>query len=209
MSEQALQYWLELESKRYAIRVLEGHEGMSVPFVFDMTFVADPSDGIDPVERLVHNQDIRLMNESLSQLDPLTHPFGAASQSPVGSIRHPDLGQNYFRPFVRQAIGHSVQAGHRVDETSPRHLFVKRIRVGAVAHVSSRACGSRRVTADVNRTETRPQLPCQQFEERGLSRAVRAKQSGDPRLQLQTDIVHADDGPVPLRHRLEFGQRNG
>ena len=48
MSEQALQYWLELEGTRYAVRVVEGVEALNRPFDFDLRFVVEPDDPIDP-----------------------------------------------------------------------------------------------------------------------------------------------------------------
>ncbi len=60
MSQQALQYWLELEGARYAVRVLKGREGISAPFVFDLTFVVEPTDGLDP-DAVVRSEAALLM----------------------------------------------------------------------------------------------------------------------------------------------------
>ena len=73
MSQQALQYWLELEGARYAVRVLKGREGISAPFVFDLTFVVEPTAGLDPLmdridttfgPAIYEDQDVRLYQVS-------------------------------------------------------------------------------------------------------------------------------------------------
>jgi len=42
-------YWLELCGRKYRVRNLKGHEGMSTPFRFVLEFVADEHDPLDPV----------------------------------------------------------------------------------------------------------------------------------------------------------------
>jgi type VI secretion system secreted protein VgrG len=48
VSDQALEYWLELPNDRYAVRVVRGEEALSRPFSFDLTFTVEQTDGLDP-----------------------------------------------------------------------------------------------------------------------------------------------------------------
>ncbi len=47
MSEQALVYWFDVAGGHYAVRVLQGSEGMSQPSRFELTFPVEPEDPLD------------------------------------------------------------------------------------------------------------------------------------------------------------------
>ena len=60
-----------------------------------------PAGGIDPVERLIERQDVRLVNQGLGQLGTLAHPLGAGLQAFAGKLESACLTKR----LTREGIG--------------------------------------------------------------------------------------------------------
>ena len=68
-------------------------------------------------------------------------------------------------------------------------------------------CAPGIVAVDTHLAQIGSQMPGRQAQQRALARSISPDQAGDPRAQLQRDLIDADDRPVPLRHAVEQKDR--
>ena len=161
-----------------------------------------PADRVDAAERLVEDQQLRVVQQRLGQLDALAHPLGVAAQPPLRPAGHADPFQH--RPGPPPTLGRRIaaQPGHRLHELPSRHFLVKRIHFRTVADVALRLRRPGVAPQDLHSAQIRPQMSGDEAHERTLAGAVGADQAGDARPQLQRHLVDADHGAVPLRDAL-------
>ena len=155
---------------------------------------------VEPAHGLVQDDDPRIVGDGLGELDPLAHAPAVAADEPVlvlGEIDDvegpgrpvPDLG----RPRSRRTAG-----GRR--RTRGRSCPRRRRRSRGRSRCPGRAPGRSRSARP--RTVTVPMLgfiwPVTSFMKVDLPGAVRAEEAGDALLDLQADVVQAEDVAVPL-----------
>ncbi len=98
-----------------------------------------PLAGIEPFERLVEDEEIRVVDDRLGQLDPLAHPLRVGDEgAAVAGIQLDGLDG----PEGRLArVGEAVQGGGQADELDDRLAFEEPLLLGGDAD----AAGQRRV----------------------------------------------------------------
>jgi hypothetical protein len=119
----------------------------------------DPAQRIDSIQGFVQNQQIRVVEQSLSQFDPLTHAFRVAGQrpvSPVGSCRpRPTSLSALPRRPRREAHAGGPSAARTAVRTSlrRRHRHPGNIRCASLAD-------ARQASRPHTRTRPKPGRSC-------------------------------------------------
>src|SRR5260370_6689797 len=121
---------------------------------------------IDAAERLVEDEQFRIVNQGLSDFDALPHALGVAAQAAVGAVLHLHKFEGSLRAPAGFLLGVAAKPGHALDKIAARHLLVKRINFRTIAN---QTLGSHRpgvLASDVNGTKIRPSLSRRQTKER-------------------------------------------
>ena len=160
-----------------------------------------PRDRIHARQRLVEDQQLRIVRERLRHLDPLAHALAVGADLLVGRLGELDVLDRARAPSPRASrLGDAVQTHERRHPFKAGHPIVEGVLLGteADAVVQAGFCqiGSPR-TRDA--AFARLELPGDELHERRLARAVRPEQAGDAGRDRDRDVVQADDLAVPLR----------
>ncbi len=150
---------------------------------------------VEAVGRLVEEQQARIVDERLGELDPLLHPGRVAADRPVALLVQPDVAEDLGRPL---AGGRARQAGH------PRHVGDEvgrgRVRRQAVVlgHVADELADRRALRAHVEvhhrrLARGRFEQPEQDLDERALAGPVGADETDDPGLEVEGQAVERGD----------------
>ena len=158
---------------------------------------------IEAVGRLVEQQQARVVDERLGQLDPLLHPGRVAADGAVALLVQPDVTEDLGGPFARgraRQAGHPGHVGHEVGRGDVRRQAV------VFGHVADELADRRALGPDVevhHRRLARGRLeqPEEDLDERALAGAVGADQADDPRFEVQGQTVERDDA-----RRIALGQ---
>ncbi len=163
---------------------------------------------VHAVERLVEEEDPRLVHERGGQLDPLAHPLGIGPDRPVCGVGQLDRADRPFRGRAR--VGDPLQVGVDPYELATRQVARDRL---AFRHQSDHRVhgwiAERRPAADADRPRRRRQQTGEEVEERALARAVGAQQTGHAGAQRERHVVDRDDVAEPARDVLDLHGRHG
>jgi len=145
------------------------------------------------------DQHIRVVRESLRQLDALTHALAVRSESSC-RLRPTDPRFHRARPTCRgRPRPHAVQAHERRHPLEPGHPFVECVLLGT----ESKPRIQRRIVPDwlakhLDRALARFEASGDELHERGLARTVRAAASRYSSGNSQRDSLRPMTCPVPL-----------
>jgi len=164
---------------------------------------------IHPGERLVEDQQFRIVDERLRQLDALPHALAVGADLLVRGVHQIDALNRAFRRGIRVAVVEAVEAHQRGDPLEAGHALVKRVLLGTKPDpIVERRVSPDRLAQHANRALARLELAGHQFHERRLARTVRPEQSSDARRNRDGHVVQAAHLPVPLRHAFGLHQRH-
>src|SRR5580693_3544632 len=161
---------------------------------------------IEPVGRLVEQQQPGVADQGLGQLDPLLHAGGIRADQAVPLLVQTDVTQRLGRAFLghggRQA-GHPAEVGH---ELGRGHVGRQAVVLGHVPEQGPDrlAAGLGVVAEHLGLALGRRKEPEQDLDQGRLARAVGADQSGDPRRDADREPLQGDHVP-----RIYLGQRAG
>jgi hypothetical protein len=136
--------------------------------------------GIGAVQRLVENQDLRLVNQRRREPHALAHSARVGIHRAVLGIFHVDERDRLV--CRRRQRAHSSQAPHHFDELAARHEAVDCVVLGHHTDAPvERRIVAHRFSEDGDRSARRISEAGHHAQQRRLARAIRSKQSGDSR----------------------------
>ena len=163
---------------------------------------------VHAVERLVEEQDPRLVDERAGELRPLAHALGVRADRPVRGV-----GQVDRRDRPGAAASGSATPWRRAlsrANSRPRQERVDGLALGDETDVAVHLGAAPGALAlDQDAAGRRREQAGHQVEERRLAGAVRAEESGHAGSESERDVVDRDDVAVPARDviDLERGRR--
>src|SRR5262249_17872531 len=141
-------------------------------------------------ERLVENQELGIVGQRLSKFDALTHALTVGADLLVRGIREIDEVERTSGRLAGLRFLEAVETGERGGPFHPGPCLVQRVLAGAETDAEvQRRISPDWFTQNGDGAFAGRQLPGNDLHEGGLASAVRAKQSGDARRQLQCDVV--------------------
>jgi hypothetical protein len=150
---------------------------------------------IEAVGGLVEQQELRVVNQRLRQLDPLLHAGGVAADGPVTLLVEPHVAQHLRGPLPRRGGGEAGHAAHVGHELGGGGIGREAVVLGQVAHEladlrplardvqAHYRCGPRRRVDEAQ----------QDLEQGALAGAVGADQPDDAGLHLEVQRVERGD----------------
>src|SRR6266540_1802362 len=158
------------------------------------------ADRIGPGQRLVEDQNLRVVRERLRELRPLPHPAAVPAERPI--LRGAQADELERRRRLRPCVAdrEAIEAQQGLDELGGGHPAVHLVLFRAVAD----AALHRDVVPGILPEEpdialVGPQLADQELEQRALPRPVRSDEPRNPRAERRRESVQPEDLPVPLR----------
>lgn len=91
-----------------------------------------PAHRIEPVERLIENQNVGIVRECLSQLRPLSHPARVARNRPVHRLSHSHQFESLLRRLDRLLSRHPLKLLQVPHPIEGRNAGVQPLTAGAV-----------------------------------------------------------------------------
>ena len=101
-----------------------------------------PAHRVEPVQRFVKHQNLRIMAVGVGELDPLPHALGVSGDSPVGGIGETDPGQCGPGAFLRLALRVSVKCKGEKEEAEPGRAVWEVVVLGAVTDQAKEIFGA-------------------------------------------------------------------
>src|SRR5438876_3975964 len=164
-------------------------------------------DALPIFERLVEQQDLRVVHQRRGHLDPLAHPLGVGGDLAVRRVGHVQQGDRPGRSAGR--VGKLVQLRRRQDELLAGEEGVYRVPFGYQANlpvygrIAPAGLAPDGELAARWRQEARDHV-----HDRRLARAVRAEQAGHPGPDGHGDVVDRHHVAVPARHAAQLDRRH-
>src|SRR6185503_10822042 len=159
---------------------------------------------IETVERLVENQDNRLMGDRLCKPDTLPHSFAVTRDLSIGSFHEIHAFECNLAQFVRTFAIVTMDHQERVDKLSSCDTSRERIELRAVANFAEQFFRSIcRNSQKRNRASRRPQQSGHQIHQRRLPCSVWPDQTRNPRRDLDVDSIHSQYLAVELGDVVE------
>ena len=158
---------------------------------------------VHPVERLVEEQDRRVVDQRRGDLRPLAHALRVGPDRAVLGVAQLDDGD---RPVGRgSGVGQRLEPGVEQRELAAGQERIDRLALRDEADLAvDRRVAPGGLAADDDPAGRRPEQPGHEVEQGRLAGAVRPEQAGDPRAQPERDVVDRDDVAVPARDVLEL-----
>ncbi len=191
---------------------VRGHDGRDAEFgagaVNELQHLV-PARGIEPVRRLVKEQQTRIVDERLGELDPLLHARGVAAYRPVALLVQPDVPEDLGRSLARSRPRQAGHEGEMRDEIGRRCVGRQAIVLGKVAdELADVGPASPDVHVEDGRlARGRVDEPEEDLEERALAGAVRSDQPDDAAFDLDGQAVERGDAArIALCERTDRNQ---
>ena len=157
-------------------------------------------DRVHPPQRLVEDQQLRVVDDRLRELHALAHPFAVGADLLVRGVEEIDDSERAPRGLGRLGVAEAVEPDERADPLQPGHAVVERVLLGAESDLEKEMrVAPDRLAEDGDAAFARAKLTGDQLHERRLAGAVRAEQTGHAGRHADRHVVEADDLPVPLR----------
>ena len=164
---------------------------------------------VEAVRRLVEEQQARVVDERLGELDPLLHPGRVAADRPVALLVQPDVAEDLGGPLASRGARQARHQREVRDDLRRRDVRGKAVVLGHVAdeladvgalrpdvEVEDRRLAARRI----DQAE-------QDLEQGALAGAVRADEADDPPVDVDREPVEGSDAArVALRQRPDRDQ---
>src|SRR6266550_3272300 len=151
-------------------------------------------------QRLIKDEDLRIMRKGLRELRALAHPATVGPRGPVGRAgQSDDLERG--AGFLRSLRGrHAIKSKQRLHELLPAEPAVHLIVLRAVPEASHhRHVVPWIFSEQLESALIRVQLADQQLEERALAGPVRSHKARDARSKGGGERVESKDFAIPLR----------
>ena len=150
---------------------------------------------VEPVGRLIEQQQSRVVDERLGELDPLLHAGRIATDRAVALLVQPDMAEDLGGPLAGGRARQTRHPRHVSHEVGGRRVRRQAVVLGHVADElpDRRALGAHVETHDRGVAGRRLEEPEEDLDERALAGAVGADQADDPGLQLEGQAVERDD----------------
>src|ERR1044071_2264300 len=87
---------------------------------------------IESVQRLVEDEDIRVVRDGLREPGALPHPFAVASDFPIGGVEQSDALKRSFGSLAGVTPAVSVNGQQRADELEARYTWREGIELTAI-----------------------------------------------------------------------------
>ena len=148
---------------------------------------------VEPVGRLIHNQNIRVMHDGLGKPHAAAKPF---RQCVDWLVQHAVQFRHVNRPVRRASGGGFVQpanSGHEIQELARRHIGPGRSPFGQISHG---LLGTQRLKANVDAVNQRraggwAQITGNHFHAGGFAGPIRPQKAQHlPAFHRKTDIVY-------------------
>jgi hypothetical protein len=141
-----------------------------------------PLDGVEPVGRLVEEQERRVVGEGGGQLDPLALPGRHRAHRPEPLLAQPHVPERVAGPGHRLPVGEAVHLGQVPDEVVGPDVGGEGVVLGRVADpLAHLAAGGGRVEPEhLQRAGVGSVQAEHQPDEGRLAGAVGAEEPGDP-----------------------------
>jgi hypothetical protein len=165
-----------------------------------------PLPGVHAVERLVEQQDRRLVDERRGDLRPLPHALRIAADRPVGGRLEVDRANRHVGGAL--GIGQLVQARRHLDELAAGEEGLDRLALrDEPDRPIDRGVPPGGQAADEDASVRRLQQAREHVQDRRLAGSVRAEEAGDSGAQRERDLVDGDDRPIEARDVVEDDRR--
>ena len=164
---------------------------------------------VQAVRRLVEEEEPRVVDDRLGQLDALAHPGGVAADRPVALLGEPHVAEDVRGPLAGGLGGQAGEPAGLGDELGRADVRRQGGVLGHVADVPAelRALRPRDVAHDLHPAARRGEQAQEDLHERALAGPVGPDQADDPGRDVQGERVEGDDAGEPLGQRLDADQR--
>ena len=164
-----------------------------------------PAGRVEPVGRLVEQQQVRVVHQRLGQLDPLLHAGRVAADLPVALLVEADVAQRLGGALAGGRPRQPAHPGHVGDELGGGQVGRQAVVLGHVADPGAdlpRRRPSGRGRAPGPGRSVGGEQPEQDLDQGGLAGAVRADQPDDAGLHVDGELGQRGHPRVPLGERL-------
>ena len=163
--------------------------------------------GIDAAQGLVQDQQFRIVQQALGQLDGLAHALGIAARAALGPVGHADEIESIFGSPPRAVARVAAQPGHGRDELAAGQVLVERVNIWTVPDVSLGRRLRRRTIADDDAAQVGAQVAGRQAHQGGLAAPLEPTRPVMPGRSSRVTWLTPMTGPVPLGDALEKQHR--
>ena len=159
---------------------------------------------VEPVRRLVEEEEARIVDERLGELDALLHAGRVATDRPIALLVQTDVAQDVGGPLTRRAGGQAGDAGHVADELGGADVRRKAVVLGHVADelADPGTIGRRVEIEDGGLALGRLEQAEEDLDQRALAGAVGADEADHALADLDAQRVERGDAAgIALRQR--------
>ena len=163
---------------------------------------------VEAVERLVEEQDRRVVDQRAGQLGPLAHALGVGADRPVGGVGQVDRRDRPARGRVR--IGDALEPGVEPREAEPGQVRVDGLALrhepDVAVHLGPPPSGR---ALDEHATGGRREQAGHQVSSVDLPAPLGPSRPVTPGPEGERDVVDGHDVAVPARDVVELERRMG
>ena len=147
-------------------------------------------DRVGAAQRLVEEDERRVVGDRLGDLRPLPHAAAHLPHALAGVGLHADAAERPRRPLARLDGAKALEAGEGGDEVEAAHVLVEAILLGAEAEVAEDLGALEGIAApEPDIAGVGPELAGDQLDHRRLAGAVRAEEADHPGVELEVELV--------------------
>jgi len=155
--------------------------------------------GVDAHRRLVHEQQLRPVEQPGGDVDAPLHAAGEGLDVILGPVAQPDLGQQFVDAPLQLPAAHAIEAAPKAEVVAGAQRAIEGDLLGHDADVPANAEGvaGDGVAGDFSRAAGRLDEAAEHVDRGGLARAIGAE---------QTEDFAAQDAEGDALHGLEFAE---
>src|SRR5579862_2956794 len=159
-----------------------------------------PGERVEARQRLVENQELRIVRQRLRHLDALAHAFAVGPDLLAGGVEQVDGFQGAPGAERRLPLLQSVQPHQRGNPLETGHALVERVLLGTEADAEiERGIAPDPLAEHRDVALAGLELTGDDFEERRLAGAVWPEQPGDAGWHGDGHVVESDHLAIPFR----------
>ena len=166
--------------------------------------VPDPQDafGVEPVDWLVEQQDLRVTEHGHGHAEPLAHAEREAAGPLVGHVLQTHQGQHFLDPVGRQALSLGQEQQVVAGSAAGMHALGLKQRADRPQRIPQVTIAP---AVDERDAGLRPVKAQDEAHGGGLASAVRPEEPRHPaRLDREAQVIHRRLGPVELGQIARF-----
>jgi hypothetical protein len=167
---------------------------------------------VEAVGRLVEEEQPRIVDERLGELDPLLHPGRVAADGAVALLVQPDVAEDLGGPLAGGGPGQAGHPRHVADEVGRRRVGRQAVVLG---HVADELADRRALRPDVEVHHGGPsgrrlEQAEQDLDQRALAGPVGPDEADDSGLELERQPIERDHAAgIPAREVGQGDQAHG